>query len=242
MSLRVRQFFLRPQVKGFILKDLISGKHVLNQSSVKCAAKLPVLASDLELSLAALNINTIRTPPLGDPAKSRIPPPPPSVPWNIQLPQIQNRISYEEQTPNKTVEDPSRPGVLEKQAARLIVIRRRKMRKHKLKKLRKKMKFEWAKVRQRREMRKEKLFQAGLIEKIKLAEAFDPVKYTADKIAKSKVVDLPKHWHGVRYPEFIIKQLIEEKEAKEKEAKADEKRRASMSPYVKDYLKNLPKS
>lgn len=33
-----------------------------------------------------------------------------------------------------------------KQAARLIVIRRRKMKKHKLKKLRKKMKFEWAKV------------------------------------------------------------------------------------------------
>lgn len=32
------------------------------------------------------------------------------------------------------------------QAARLIVIRRRKMKKHKLKKLRKKMKFAWAKV------------------------------------------------------------------------------------------------
>lgn len=32
------------------------------------------------------------------------------------------------------------------QAARLIVIRRRKMRKHKLRKLRKKMKYDWAKV------------------------------------------------------------------------------------------------
>lgn len=32
------------------------------------------------------------------------------------------------------------------QAARLIVIRRKKMKKHKLRKLRKKMKFEWAKV------------------------------------------------------------------------------------------------
>lgn len=32
------------------------------------------------------------------------------------------------------------------QAARLIVIRRKKMKKHKLKKLRKRMKFEWAKV------------------------------------------------------------------------------------------------
>lgn len=35
----------------------------------------------------------------------------------------------------------------DKQAVKLIVIRRHKMRKHKLKKLRKKMKFEWAKVR-----------------------------------------------------------------------------------------------
>lgn len=32
------------------------------------------------------------------------------------------------------------------EAARLIVIRRKKMKKHKLKKLRKKMKYEWAKV------------------------------------------------------------------------------------------------
>lgn len=41
-------------------------------------------------------------------------------------------------------EDESDAGI---QAARLIVIRKRKMKKHKLKKLRKKMKFEWAKVR-----------------------------------------------------------------------------------------------
>lgn len=32
------------------------------------------------------------------------------------------------------------------QAAKLIVIRRKKMKKHKLRKLRKRMKFEWAKV------------------------------------------------------------------------------------------------
>jgi aurora kinase A-interacting protein len=33
-----------------------------------------------------------------------------------------------------------------KQAERMIVIRRNKMKRHKLKKLRKRMKFEWAKV------------------------------------------------------------------------------------------------
>jgi len=49
------------------------------------------------------------------------------------------------------------------QAARLIVIRRKKMKKHKLRKLRKRMKYVWAKVRQKREMRKEKAFQAELM-------------------------------------------------------------------------------
>lgn len=50
---------------------------------------------------------------------------------------------------NQIIENPVNrtPGTEDGiQAARLIVIRRRKMKKHKLRKLRKKMKFEWAKV------------------------------------------------------------------------------------------------
>jgi len=54
------------------------------------------------------------------------------------------------------------------QAARLIVIRRKKMKKHKLRKLRKRMKYVWAKVRQKREMRKEKAFQAELLAQVSL--------------------------------------------------------------------------
>lgn len=54
------------------------------------------------------------------------------------------------------------------QAARLIVIRRNKMKKHKLRKLRKRMKFVWAKIRQKREMRKEKAFQAELIAQVSI--------------------------------------------------------------------------
>lgn len=53
----------------------------------------------------------------------------PKIDRSIDLPTINNGVSDQG-----------------KQAARLIVIRRRKMKKHKLKKLRKKMKFEWAKV------------------------------------------------------------------------------------------------
>ncbi|XP_062565286.1 uncharacterized protein LOC134227650 [Armigeres subalbatus] len=94
------------------------------------------------------------------------------------------------------------------QAARLIVIRRRKMRKHKLKKLRKKMKFEWAKVRQRRELRKEKAFQAGLISQIKEAERFSAEMYVAEKLRQANEIPIPRFWKGKRLPQFIIKQKL----------------------------------
>lgn len=94
------------------------------------------------------------------------------------------------------------------EAARLIVIRRRKMKKHKLKKLRKKMKFEWAKVRQRREMRKEKAFQAKLIHQIKVAEAFSAEKYVEDKLRQAADKPLPRYWKGRRLPAFIIKEKL----------------------------------
>lgn len=71
-----------------------------------------------------------------------------------------------------------------KQAARLIIIRRKKMKKHKLKKLRLRMKYEWAKVRQRREWKKEKEFQAGLIAQCKQAEAFSAEEYVQSRIDK----------------------------------------------------------
>ncbi|XP_037028132.1 uncharacterized protein LOC119068587 [Bradysia coprophila] len=95
-----------------------------------------------------------------------------------------------------------------KQANKLIKIRRRKMRRHKLKKLRKKMKFEWAKVRQRRELRKEKAFQAVLVAQIKEAEKFSAEEYVAEKLRKANEIVIPKYWKGKRLPEFIIREKM----------------------------------
>ncbi|RZC32925.1 hypothetical protein BDFB_002751 [Asbolus verrucosus] len=75
-------------------------------------------------------------------------------------------------------------GDISKEAARLIVIRRKKMKKHKLKKLRKRMKYEWAKRRQRRELKKEKDFQAVLIKQCKDGEAFSAEKYVEERLTK----------------------------------------------------------
>ncbi|KAK4875744.1 hypothetical protein RN001_012166 [Aquatica leii] len=80
------------------------------------------------------------------------------------------------------IEDPLNVNNHEKNAARLIVIRRKKMKKHKLKKLRKKLKYERAKIRQRRELKKEKEFQGRLIAQYKKAESFSAEEYVAEKL------------------------------------------------------------
>jgi hypothetical protein len=132
---------------------------------------------------AVFIVDTLRLPPIIDIVKS----------------------TYE---PKHYIEAPAQGDLVHKQAARLIVIRRRKMKKHKLKKLRKRMKYEWAKVRQRREMRKEKAFQAELIAQIKEAEKFDAEKYVAERLQKAHKVPLPRTWKGKRLPFFIIKEKL----------------------------------
>lgn len=78
-----------------------------------------------------------------------------------------------------------------KQAKKTTIrIRRRKMRKHKLKKLRKRMKFEWAKKKQKRLLKKEKDFHAMLIGQIKEAEKFSAEDYVTEKLNKSKPLEL----------------------------------------------------
>lgn len=95
-----------------------------------------------------------------------------------------------------------------KEATRMIVIRRKKMKKHKLRKLRKKMKFEWAKLRQKREFNKEKAFQAVLIQQCKEAEAFSAEKYVDEKLSRLHEIVVPRYWKGKRLPEFLIRQKM----------------------------------
>ncbi|CAO1439423.1 unnamed protein product [Diamesa tonsa] len=146
------------------------------------------------------------------------------------IPLTNKVIENPNQNQNKIIEEISNidnkidlPSVIDssnddvgKQAARLIVIRRRKMKKHKLKKLRKKMKFEWAKVRQRRELRKEKKFQARLLYQIREAEKFSAEEYVANKIKQATENEIPRFWRGRRLPQFIIKEKIEELELKKR--------------------------
>lgn len=108
----------------------------------------------------------------------------------------------------KAIIEPESVNNTAKHAIRMIVIRRRKMKKHKLKKLRKKMKFEWGRLRQRREMRREKAFQAGLIAQIKEAEKFSAEQYVADKLRLATESPIPRFYKGKRLPQFIIKDKL----------------------------------
>ncbi|XP_077290233.1 uncharacterized protein LOC143914022 [Arctopsyche grandis] len=113
-----------------------------------------------------------------------------------------------DKTIDNFIDCPTNDDKTEKQAERLIVIRRKKMRVHKLRKLRKRMKYEWAKVKQRREIKKEKIFQSKMMIKLKEAQAWSAESYVSRKLKAAKANPIPKSWGGKRYPEFYIKQLM----------------------------------
>lgn len=106
-------------------------------------------------------------------------------------------------------ESPNNPSRVEKQAARLIVIRRTKMNKHKLRKLRKKMKYVWAKVKLRRAIRKEKAYLNSKMELINAAKAFDAKQYVADIIKKAKEEPIPYKWQDPLMPEWFKEQEMQ---------------------------------
>ncbi|XP_011347077.1 uncharacterized protein LOC105284920 isoform X2 [Ooceraea biroi] len=72
-------------------------------------------------------------------------------------------IEYDSPVPEKSIDLPPSEKIFEKLAVRMLVIRHKKMKKHKRKKLAKKMKFVWAKLKLKRDQRKEKIFQNQLI-------------------------------------------------------------------------------
>uniref|UniRef100_A0A0A9Z2A9 Geranylgeranylglyceryl phosphate synthase n=1 Tax=Lygus hesperus TaxID=30085 RepID=A0A0A9Z2A9_LYGHE len=219
-----------------ILDKSWSGRSISSVAS-KCAVKTTTVAPiQSMISLSYLKAPNHR-PDLIDPGLVRIPKSILDVPLAgisqiIDVPSLPVITTIPPVSP-VAIEDPTK--VIEQQAARLIVIRRAKMRKHKLKKLRIKMKFAWAKQRQKRELKKEKLFQAELMGKIREAERFDAAAYASAKIEKSNQVLIPKLWKGKRLPEFLIKQLLEERHQKHMAYLDRRARREKMLKNVADY-------
>jgi len=108
--------------------------------------------------------------------------------------------------PSPIQDAPSHTSRPEKQAARLIVIRRIKMNKHKLRKLRKKMHYKWAKIKERRYIRKEKAYLDEKLGLIHAAMKFDAKDYVADVIRKAKEEPLPRKWTNPLMPDWYREQ------------------------------------
>lgn len=141
--------------------------------------------------LAALNnANNIAPAPMQIPLINRIiKDPEASRRCNIETPlsSIVKEITEKNFNIMPAMELPANEGSEDSiELAIMMQIRRRKMKKHKLKKLRKRMKFVWAKQNQRRETKKEKAFQADLLSQIRDAERFSAEEYVSMKLQKSK--------------------------------------------------------
>lgn len=151
-----------------------------------------------EYQFAALNINNgnLIPPSIQPPATNqRIEEPGNDERKNIDTPvsTIVNEIMDKISDINGDMNLPPSEGQNESiEAAVMIEIRRLKMKKHKLKKLRKKMKFEFAKRKLRRQMKREKEFQADLLSQINEADKFSAEQYVADKLSRLKNVPRPK--------------------------------------------------
>lgn len=122
---------------------------------------------------------------------------------------INNKIIEDIFNINKSINLPTdnKDGDTGKQAARGIVIRRRKMRVHKLRKLRKRMKFVWGKAKQRREWKKEKRFLDGLLAQVVEANKFSAENYVNEKILKATEEPIPTRWKNKRLPQWLVKEL-----------------------------------
>ncbi|XP_078034594.1 uncharacterized protein LOC144468765 [Augochlora pura] len=138
---------------------------------------------------------------------------------SIEEPLTQCPVQRDLPLTNKILDLPTLENVVEKQAIRMIVIRRQKMKKHKRKKLRKRMKFQMESIRRRRNLQKEKIFQAELLAKIKEAEEFDPKEYVQQRLDLLLKERIPRAYGGEILPPNMVKQFLEEKKQKKEKRK-----------------------
>ncbi|XP_031832870.1 uncharacterized protein LOC116427080 [Nomia melanderi] len=129
---------------------------------------------------------------------------------SMEEPLIRHPIKHDLPLVDKTLDLPSIENVSEKQAVRLIVIRRQKMKKHKKKKFRRKMKFKLETIRNRRNVAKEKAFQAELLVQIKKATAFDAKKYVQERLDILSKERIPRTYRGEILSKEMIKKFLEE--------------------------------
>jgi len=114
------------------------------------------------------------------------------------------------------VRDPQ--AVVSKHAIRMIVLRRKKMKKHQRKKLWQKMGLKFKASIAAREKRKELEFRARLQAKVTAARKFSAEQHLTEYLEDFHRELLPKTYQGHRLPEWLIKELMEKDREEAREA------------------------
>lgn len=116
----------------------------------------------------------------------------------------------EPDTLKKEIKNPLQNTVIKKHAIRMIVLRRRKMKKHQLKRLWERMYLKFRANRILREKTKELEFRGRLASKVSSARKFSAEKYVEDYLTDYHTQLTPKSYKGKRLPEWLIKELMEQ--------------------------------
>lgn len=109
--------------------------------------------------------------------------------------------------PEKMIIDPTKHE--EKSAHRMLIIRRRKMNRHKRLKRMRKNKFAIAKRHREKRMKKEVVFRQEIAAKLREVEKFNAEEYVAEKLAMYRKEILPARMHGKIMPALVIEDYVE---------------------------------
>ena len=155
-------------------------------------------------------------PSLRSSSPSRCPPPPVTVPVPMTLivPQkAEITAPAASEGSSVSIGEPAPPARAPMRCTnRLIRIRKRKMKVHHRKKRFKKNKASFRKMWAKREATAEVAFRVEQMGKVKVAERFDAQKYVDDSLAELHRELIPGTIDGKRRPQWLIKQMLEERD------------------------------
>ncbi len=128
---------------------------------------------------------------------------------DVSLPQ---KVDIE---PTKEVYDPTQRQ--EKKAHRMLIIRRKKMNKHKYKKRCRKRRVQWRQREFERALKREAAFRQEIHAMLKEAKNFSAEEYVAQKLENYRREVLPNRIHGCRMPPFAVKDYLERRDKRRQE-------------------------
>jgi len=152
---------------------------------------------------------------------------------------IKRKVFIEETKPE--IKDPLKKPSLEepvtkrikKHAIRMVILRRRKMRKHQRKRLWDRMYLKFRAGTLRRAKKRELEFRNNLAAKIQEARKFDPNTFVEKYLEDFNTPLVPGTYQGKRLPQWLIMELMENDRQQEKEKQMDGKTLTTKEQIVK---------